>query len=60
MTNFPLARFLFTARRYSIGRTALFARRPRLLAKFDFIGKPPRRGGVAPPAAALHVYVGTD
>lgn len=36
----------------SIGRAALFARRPRLLAKFDFIGKPPRRGGAASPAVA--------
>lgn len=36
----------------SIGRAALFAKSPRLLAKFDFIGKPPRRGGAASPAAA--------
>lgn len=49
--NFPLARL--SLRRWrgdSIERAALFARSPRLLAKFDFIGKPPRRGGAASPA----------
>lgn len=53
MTKFPSRSPVSPARRGgSIERAALFARSPRLLAKFDFIGKPPRRGGAASPAAA--------